>query len=113
MVRRCTSASSFFASSFDQAAGFSYDGSGDFVSAMYAAAFFEDDPRKLQVDVPGAELFDNFWPVKIEGLEDAFQILRRNADPLVLDPHKDIAAFVQEHVQLFAQDVAARFRRLG
>ncbi len=30
-------ASAFFASSFDRAAGFSYDGSGDFVTAMYAA----------------------------------------------------------------------------
>ena len=29
-------ASSFFASDFDSAAGFSYDGAGDFVSAMYA-----------------------------------------------------------------------------
>ena len=29
-------ASSYFASDFDEAAGFSYDGSGDFASAMFA-----------------------------------------------------------------------------
>jgi LmbE family N-acetylglucosaminyl deacetylase len=33
--------------------------------------------------------------------------------PLVEDPHRDIAAFIQEHIQRFAQDVAERMRRLG
>jgi LmbE family N-acetylglucosaminyl deacetylase len=33
--------------------------------------------------------------------------------PLVLDPGRDIAAFVQEHIQRFAQDVADRMQRVG
>ena len=33
--------------------------------------------------------------------------------PLVLDPGRDIAAFAQEHIQRFAQDVADRMQRLG
>lgn len=33
--------------------------------------------------------------------------------PLVLDPGRDIAAFAQEHIQRFAQDVADRIKRVG
>jgi LmbE family N-acetylglucosaminyl deacetylase len=33
--------------------------------------------------------------------------------PLVLDPGRDIAAFAQEHIQRFAQDVADRIQRVG
>jgi LmbE family N-acetylglucosaminyl deacetylase len=33
--------------------------------------------------------------------------------PLVLDPGRDIGAFVQEHIQRFAQDVADRMQRVG
>lgn len=33
--------------------------------------------------------------------------------PLISDPHKDPAAYVQEYVQRFAQDLTERFKRLG
>ena len=33
--------------------------------------------------------------------------------PLVADPGRDIAAFIQEHIQRFAQDVAARIKLVG
>ena len=33
--------------------------------------------------------------------------------PLVADPGRDIAAFIQEHIQRFAQDVAARMKLVG
>jgi LmbE family N-acetylglucosaminyl deacetylase len=33
--------------------------------------------------------------------------------PLILDPQKEIALFLQEHIQHFAQDVADRLRRVG
>jgi LmbE family N-acetylglucosaminyl deacetylase len=33
--------------------------------------------------------------------------------PLILEPGKDIASFVQEHIDRFAQDVAVRLKRVG
>jgi LmbE family N-acetylglucosaminyl deacetylase len=46
---------------------------------------------------------------------DAFLGLSFGMDltPLVQDTHLDPAAFVQEHIQRFSQDVSARLKRLG
>ena len=48
------------------------------------------------------------------GVDNAFGLsYAMDLTPLIENPQQDVAAFVQEHIQRFAQDVASRLQRVG